>query len=216
MVTIFNSGGIQIDSEQGADGDGKLIYNNFIGSVLSDFAQIVKLATGRALVAALKAELESGKTLIIGHNMKVALVRGRRAGLHGGMSLLEQMELAKKKKEDELAKARSDGTTQSNDSHGRSAGPGVAVDGVTVTYDPIDARYENAAYENPTWIVLAHELIHALHYLTGTKQAGESDHLGKSVLNEELQTVGLGKFAGGGITENSLRAEAKLKPRLQY
>lgn len=216
MVIIFNTGGIQIDAEQQSDEDGKLVYNNFIGSVLSDFAAIVKLATGRALVAALKAELTSGKTLIIRRNLKVALARGRRIGLHGGGNLLEMMEQAQKQKEAVMAKTRSDGTTESADSKGLVAGPGVAVDGVSVTYDPIDARYENSDYENPTWIVLAHELIHALHYLTGTKQEGESLHGGKSVKNEELQTVGLGKFAGAAITENRLRDEAKLTLRAQY
>lgn len=216
MVTIFDSGGIQIDAEQESDGTGKLIYNNFIGSVLSDFAHIVKLATGRVLVASLKSELTSGKTLIIGPNMRVAHARARRGGLPGGASLQEIMEQAQKMKEATVKSTRSAGTTESNDSRKRTAGPGVAVDGVSVTYDPIYAKYDNEHYENPTWIILAHELIHALHYLTGTKQEGESDHKGESVLNEELQTVGLGAFAEVAITENSLRREAKLKPRLQY
>lgn len=216
MVTILNSGGIQIDAKQESDGQGKLIYNNFIGGVLSDFAQIVTLSTGKALVATLKAELTSGKTLVIRRNLRVDAARRRQVSLIGNASLQEMTQEAQKAKEKTVANTRSGGSTESNDSKGLIAKPGVAVDGVSVTYDPIHGRYERPDCENPTWIVLAHELIHALHYFKGTKLAGKSEHEGEPVDNEELQTVGLGDFSDDPMTGNRLRLEAGLKPRPEY
>jgi hypothetical protein len=216
MMIIYNSGGIKIDTDQEEDGNGIGIYNHFLGAVLSDHAQIGQLQTGRLLLERLKVLLKRNRTLTIAENQKVALIRTRRIGLHGGESLETQTKNALAAREKLAAETRSDGTTESNDSKGRIAKLGVPVDGVIVTYDPLNANYANNDYENPTWIVLAHELIHALHYLDGTRGEGSTDHKGKSVLNEELRTVGLGKFANEAICENQLRKEAMLTARLQY
>ena len=57
------------------------------------------------------------------------------------------------------------------------------------------------------YIVLAHELIHSLHCLEGTKVDSA---------DEELSTTGLGKFADNPMTENKFRAAFGLALRTQY
>jgi hypothetical protein len=57
------------------------------------------------------------------------------------------------------------------------------------------------------FIVLAHELIHSLHCVTGTKLDGQA---------EELKTVGLAAYSGEAITENKIRGEHGLPLRTQY
>jgi Effector protein len=58
----------------------------------------------------------------------------------------------------------------------------------------------------PPFIGLAHELVHALHSLQGTKAKAE----------EEMKTVGLGKYVNEAICENTIRAEHKLMLRKTY
>ncbi|MQA18199.1 M91 family zinc metallopeptidase [Rugamonas rivuli] len=82
-----------------------------------------------------------------------------------------------------------------------------------VDYDPCNANY---AFDTPSWLVLAHELIHALHYLTGSAVDGETDFDGERVKNEEMSTVGLGAWKGNVFTENRLRKEAGLRDRPRY
>jgi hypothetical protein len=57
------------------------------------------------------------------------------------------------------------------------------------------------------FIALAHELIHSLHCLTGTRMDGKA---------EELKTVGLDPYSGEAITENNIRAEHGIALRTQY
>ena len=61
------------------------------------------------------------------------------------------------------------------------------------------------------FIGLAHELIHALHYTTGTRLRG-----GDEPGNEEFQTVGLGQYEGSAITERKIRAAFGIADRTQY
>ena len=63
----------------------------------------------------------------------------------------------------------------------------------------------------PPFITLGHELIHCLHYLTGTCRTG---HGGK---DEEWATVGIKGFAGETHTENGIRADfADMPQRAKY
>ena len=56
-------------------------------------------------------------------------------------------------------------------------------------------------------IYLGHELIHALHRIEGTHQAGAE---------EEWRTVGLGRHATLNFTENRIRCEKQIQPRTFY
>ena len=58
------------------------------------------------------------------------------------------------------------------------------------------------------YITLGHELIHALHFLTGTYSG--------DVKSEEYVTVGIKGYQAQEFTENKLRMEAGLKPRTKY
>ena len=57
------------------------------------------------------------------------------------------------------------------------------------------------------FIALAHEMIHSLHCLTGTRKDGKA---------EELKTTGLDPYADEAITENRIRAEHNIALRTQY
>jgi Effector protein len=58
------------------------------------------------------------------------------------------------------------------------------------------------------FIVLAHELIHALHILSGNSRNAHDE--------EEQFTVGLGRYEDSRITENALRTELGLPRRLSH
>lgn len=57
------------------------------------------------------------------------------------------------------------------------------------------------------YVVLAHELIHSLHCLQGTKMDGK---------DEELWTTGLGKYSNNPMSENCFRRQFGLAERTQY
>jgi len=117
------------------------------------------------------------------------------------------------------------------------AGPGASVPGVgsgsAVFYDPnLNARLptmqrngtirdEQAASS----VVLAHELIHAIHAQRGTSNGSLQNHFftdGNRIYREtwrleEFRTVGFPGFrAGNEATENSIRAELGFNPRAAY
>ncbi|HEX7315420.1 MAG TPA: type III secretion system effector protein [Pyrinomonadaceae bacterium] len=64
----------------------------------------------------------------------------------------------------------------------------------------------------PNEVVLGHELIHAQHNATGTRETG----LTKGVKNEELRTSGLPPYPSTGLTENALRKDLKQPKRTKY
>jgi hypothetical protein len=69
----------------------------------------------------------------------------------------------------------------------------------------------------PAWIVLAHELIHALHHLSGTAYEEVINVPGQGdVRREEIWTTGLGVYANTRISENKFRAEVGLPQRTHY
>lgn len=68
----------------------------------------------------------------------------------------------------------------------------------------------------PTWIVLAHELIHAWHTLSGTTHSEKFELAQGSVAREEMYTTGLGAYANTRISENAIRREAGLPERNYY
>ncbi|MFV0387521.1 MAG: M91 family zinc metallopeptidase [Pyrinomonadaceae bacterium] len=69
----------------------------------------------------------------------------------------------------------------------------------------------------PSWIGLAHELIHAYYNLIGQGFPSELvKNVKADIEREEAETVGLGKFTSRNFTENMIRAEAGLKQRVTY
>jgi Effector protein len=70
----------------------------------------------------------------------------------------------------------------------------------------------------PDCILVAHELIHVMHFMSGDTgikaespeifidlKGGKSGERLRSIMNEEARTVGVGKYAQGRITENAFR-----------
>lgn len=73
-----------------------------------------------------------------------------------------------------------------------------------------------AGVASPTWITLAHELIHALHHLGGNTYS-ETVVVGKGAAKrEEMFTTGLGPYANTRLSENALRDQANLPRRTFY
>lgn len=86
-----------------------------------------------------------------------------------------------------------------------------------VMYTPKAGPDSGKAHFVPPPVTLGHELIHALHSLSGTRKSGRSIMIGKdSTSEEEAFTVGLGPYKKEKYTENRLRAEYGLPERLSY
>lgn len=87
-----------------------------------------------------------------------------------------------------------------------------------------DTAYTGArgGLRTPAFIVLAHELIHAWHGISGTMETTETQTIdppgGRSyeLAREEAYTVGLGPYANTRISENAIRAEHRLPRRTYY
>ncbi|QUP52452.1 type III secretion system effector protein [Ralstonia syzygii] len=72
-----------------------------------------------------------------------------------------------------------------------------------------------------SFVVLAHEMIHARHIMAGTSRGGSGDRYDETseAGQEELRAVGLGAYAHANTdepTENSIRAEHGLRARSKY
>ena len=90
-----------------------------------------------------------------------------------------------------------------------------AVETFEPTFD-----YSTLVPESPHFVVLGHELIHCMHYLSGdTNSYREDDPWGVGdsyTKHEEARTVGLGIYVNARISENAIRKEAKLAIRTYY
>ena len=100
------------------------------------------------------------------------------------------------------------------------AGCGSSAD---IYYDP-NLNYDSiVGIKTPTYVALAHELIHAYHYLSGSL-IGDMALLPKSYdrliarfqLIEEAKTVGAGDYKSARISENAIRREHNIKERQYY
>ena len=93
----------------------------------------------------------------------------------------------------------------------------------TPVYNPKDKK---VTWEStPSWLGLAHEMIHGLHLIYGDYTMGGDDYKGvngkiyksdNGANNEEVRTVGLGHNRKYEVTENNLRREKGLKLRNNY
>ncbi|MSP01690.1 MAG: hypothetical protein EXR07_11675 [Acetobacteraceae bacterium] len=87
------------------------------------------------------------------------------------------------------------------------------------TFEP-SFDYPTMVPESPHFVVLGHELIHCMHFLSGdtsSYRAGDPWGAGDSYMkHEEARTVGLGIYTHTRISENAIRKEAKLKIRTFY
>ena len=104
-----------------------------------------------------------------------------------------------------------------NTENGRN-GTGTSV---VIVHEPRSGQYARLKQEYGNggpfvqpFVTLAHELIHALHYLRGV--AGERGDLLTGLGDEEYRTMGLGPYAGERYTENAIRLEWGLHPRTFY
>jgi len=90
----------------------------------------------------------------------------------------------------------------------------------TVKYIPnFQAEYTALlGVQTPSYIALAHELIHAFHSLSGDlrKAYGGGLSADSGLLHEEARTVGLGIYANTRISENAFRRRAGLALRTYY
>jgi hypothetical protein len=96
---------------------------------------------------------------------------------------------------------------------------GVMVDGRTKTFvggDGMGAvvmwNHEDRGLDDrPPYIGLAHELVHTLHYVTGMCYRAATgsiiDRGDSGIMEEEMRTVGFGRYGGEVPSENAIRRE---------
>jgi hypothetical protein len=72
----------------------------------------------------------------------------------------------------------------------------------------------------PAFIALAHELIHVLHYVQGSCYRAATgfvqDNQNSGIMEEEMRTVGLLKYASETPSENAIRGEHRVTLRTTY
>ena len=88
--------------------------------------------------------------------------------------------------------------------------------GAVVTFNHEDAGTDG----RPAFIALAHELVHAFHYLSGScyraASGGIQDGGNSGLMEEEMRTVGCEMFVGETPSENAIRGEHGITPRKTY
>lgn len=97
--------------------------------------------------------------------------------------------------------------------------PGAGTSAV-VTFNPATPGSDG----RPTFIALAHELVHAHHYLHGSCYRGLGNGMydlldpkaNTGMMEEEMRTVGFGPYAGEALCENSIRGEHGVPLRRSY
>lgn len=233
MEIWSTSGGIGICVEMKYDKDLNDVPdpNRFYVYALRDLRKIGEYGTGKVLLNAIAAELKSGKQLTIaeetnaGNQIEKINRASRQVLIKPQHSPVTPMAAS-------ASSATSSGKTENQvepnmifsegsckpAADDKPVGRGKFSDcrsKLRIQYDPRICQYADGS---PSWIVLAHELIHALHRFQGTRKPKDRTmwHDNKEVQLEELETVGLGPFMNDALTENALRKEAGLAARFQY
>ena len=79
---------------------------------------------------------------------------------------------------------------------------------------------DNGIDGRPTFIALAHELVHAHHYLHGMCYRGIADMImdggNTGIMEEEMRTVGFGRYSDEVPSENKVREEHGVALRASY
>lgn len=98
------------------------------------------------------------------------------------------------------------------------AGSGWSEDALLVRWNPEPMPVSGEDFDQldgiPAFIILGHELIHAMHSLTGMVTRTKNWSHDKAI--EEARTIGLGPWEGEPLTENGLRDEWGLLQRTTF
>ena len=88
--------------------------------------------------------------------------------------------------------------------------------GAVVTWNHRDVGQDG----RPGFIALAHELVHALHYVEGScyraATGSVTDQGNSGIMEEEMRTVGCLRYAGESPSENAIRGEHNVPLRANY
>jgi hypothetical protein len=108
-------------------------------------------------------------------------------------------------------------TAITEDGHPTRFVPGAGT-GAVVTFNHADKGTESPA--RPTFIALAHELVHAFHYVNGmcyrAASGGLKDNGDTGLMEEEMRTVGCDKYKDEIPSENAIRGEHGVALRARY
>jgi hypothetical protein len=120
------------------------------------------------------------------------------------------------------ATASFSGFVQCNDELGRTRSEIDFCDYVAGEGSEVTIRWHNTetvledGHKVAPFIILAHEMVHAYHYIHGVawRPAGDMDTMTRDDFNliedhEEARTVGLGGYSNEAICENAIRREQK-------
>jgi hypothetical protein len=107
------------------------------------------------------------------------------------------------------------GTLVADDEGGLDFVPAAGC-GAVVTFNHEDKGTDN----RPPFVALAHELVHAFHYLSGScyraANGGIKDGGNTGLMEEEMRTVGCEKYLGETPSENAIRQEHSIRLRTTY
>lgn len=100
----------------------------------------------------------------------------------------------------------------------RMAGKGSSV---VVKYNPALNYSIILKLNTPAYIALAHELVHAYHFMSGNMDGSDTWHdplinMNRMQIIEEAKTVGAGSYENTRISENAIRREHRLPLRKYY
>jgi hypothetical protein len=146
------------------------------------------------------------------------LISKRCQGIGRGTSTLDRQTVIIVPTADDRPRTKS---TQRDREVAQDAPPGSVVrlsgggTGAVVRYDPDRAYEAVGGILTPAYIALAHELIHALHGLSGDLLEEYSWET-QGALREEARTVGIGPYCQQRISENAIRKERGLPLRQYY
>lgn len=92
----------------------------------------------------------------------------------------------------------------------------AAGTGAVVTWNHKDQGLDG----RPAFVALAHELVHAFHYILGNCYRAAtgmvSDGQDNGIMEEEMRTVGILKYKNETPSENAIRGEHGINPRTEY
>lgn len=193
------------------DRDLKLIISKPIGRDLIDLLDKRNRGVGAKLA---KIKLSDGREVPIPKTVTIK----------NGFGTMERKNINTSARSADAGKfARQKGAFQLPGQTGNGDLAGNGANSVLVRYNPKQNYTKLLNLKTPSFIALAHELIHAWHWLSGrydfTNAGGSNDPvsgLDKSIIQEEAYTVGQGRYKSTRISENSIRAEHGLGERKYY
>lgn len=198
--------GVLIDTYQ-PGGQDPLARHMFYANTMRDLRTLASYALGADLLKIIASRNAGVGTSASGLDRSVTIRMAKAGSSAGGGAAANAWSIANKFNTDRVFGGRTI----------KFAGKGSRT-GIVMHNDAgSEAAYTRlATVRTPTWVALAHELIHAMHHLGGNAYSESVTARGGEVKREEMFTTGLGPYEGNRLSENAIRREANLPVRTFY